>query len=96
MLTKHKSCHQIGHKIKQDKTAAPQKGNKQESRVNEEKQEIEKGLSAFQVEQKRKEVKGSKKDDKTKLTLTSHQNPLKSLQEAARRLGVKGLSKRLV
>ncbi|KAK3770373.1 hypothetical protein RRG08_028271 [Elysia crispata] len=63
-----------------------------------------KGMSAFQVQQKRQANKGqnnkkshnkSISDDHDGVNPTSSQNPVQQLQEVARKLGVKGLSKRL-
>lgn len=52
-----------------------------------------KGMSAFQVNQKLN--KGAKKDkSETKEELHTSNNPVKLLQDAARKFGVKGLSKR--
>ena len=62
-----------------------------------------KGMSAFQVQQKRQANKGqnnkkshnkSISDDHDGVNPTSSQNPVQQLQEVARKLGVKGLSKR--
>ncbi|KAJ8314789.1 hypothetical protein KUTeg_006939 [Tegillarca granosa] len=50
-------------------------------------------VSAFEVHQKKK--KHNKKDNRDENYNIEHQNPIKLLQEAARKFGVKGLSKRL-
>ncbi|GFR87447.1 inhibitor of Bruton tyrosine kinase-like, partial [Elysia marginata] len=62
-----------------------------------------KGMSAFQVQQKRQAGKGQNKKSHNKSISEEHdgvnnsanQNPVQQLQEVARKLGVKGLSKRL-
>ena len=62
-----------------------------------------KGMSAFQVQQKRQSGKGhNNKKSHSKTIMDEHdgvntspsQNPVQQLQEVARKLGVKGLSKR--
>ncbi|KAH9507256.1 hypothetical protein Btru_056735 [Bulinus truncatus] len=64
--------------------------------------DVTKGLSAFQVQQRLSSKVTTEKEHLNKLTQNdtkdscqSSQNPVKLLQEAARRFGVKGLSKRL-
>lgn len=54
------------------------------------------GMSAFQVEQKRNQKKSKSEKSETNIlgTTTSH-NPVALLQQAARKLGVKGLAKKL-
>lgn len=49
-------------------------------------------VSAFEVQQKKK--KHNKKDNRDENYNIERQNPIKLLQEAARKFGVKGLSKR--
>lgn len=58
-----------------------------------------KGLSAYQVQEKRNLQKGKKKEsvkvqNETKDSVQHTQNPVRVLQDAARKLGVSGLSKR--
>ncbi|XP_076444948.1 inhibitor of Bruton tyrosine kinase-like [Babylonia areolata] len=51
--------------------------------------------SAFMVEQRRKKAKGGKEGKKEEKEAQRGRDPVKILQEAARKFGVKGLSKRL-
>uniref|UniRef100_A0A2C9LAN8 BTB domain-containing protein n=1 Tax=Biomphalaria glabrata TaxID=6526 RepID=A0A2C9LAN8_BIOGL len=92
---------QLGHKISHHQSPAlnSSEGKRNCDTVNNVSEEaVTKGLSAFQVHQKLSS-KAHKKDSLNKLTQNDEsqqsQNPVKLLQEAARRFGVKGLSKRL-